>query len=146
METTMHAHIEVKKNNKWMHYGCPDVTRNYLVFACVNGMRKGEFSDRPEIYERICPVARVDRIPGDISEVTRLCLESDSGDYQLKGFGMLDSDDLYRLQNLLWSFPGKYGDPDFDLEGGIFKTYINGGSIMDHRGFDDARVLFWFDN
>jgi hypothetical protein len=143
----MHAHIEVKKDGKWLHYGCPDITRNYLIFACINGMRKEWFEDNPKVYERIQPVAKTDKLPDDMTEITRICLDMDRSDYRLKGYGVLDADDLYRLQKLLWSMPGvKSGATEYDLEESFFKTYIGGGAIAVARGFDDVRVIFWYDN
>lgn len=28
----------------------------------------------------------------------------------------------------------------------VFRKRINGGSVADHAGFEDARVVFWFEN
>ena len=147
MGTTMHAHIEVKKDGKWLHYGCPAIARNYLVFACINGMCKEALEGSPKVYERIQPVAKTDKLPDDMTEITRICLDMDRSDYTLKGYGVLDAGDLYRLQKLLWSIPGvKSGATEYDLEESFFKTYIGGGAIAVARGFDDVRVIFWYDN
>lgn len=145
MGTTMHAHIEVKVDGKWEHFACPCVTRNYLVFACINGMRRDDFEDDPTIYNKIRPVSRIHKIPEDISEITRKCLKFDESQYTLKGHGVLESDDLMRLQEMLRDIKG-IRDLDYDLEYGVFHTYINGNAIYTHYGFDDARIVYWFDN
>lgn len=144
MGTTIHAHIEVKKNDKWLHYGCPDVKRDYLVFACINGMRKDDLKG-PIIKNLITPVACSDTIPDDVSEVTRICLEQDAERYALKGFGVINCKGLERLQEQLRRFTNP-NSLEYDLEEGIFKTYIAGNSIARHEGFDDVRVVFWYDN
>lgn len=158
MGTTMHAHIEVKKDEKWLHYGCPDVQRNYLVFACINGMRKDSFENEPELYNKIRPVITKSAIPDDIyslpediSEVTKICLEMDRNDYMLKGFGILNSEDLKNLQQQLNELYDQFSfltclSKRPDLEEDVFKTYIGGGSIAAHRYFNDVRIVFWFDN
>lgn len=158
MGTTLHAHIEVNKDGRWLHYGCPDVMHNYLVFACINGMRKDSFDNRPELYNKIRPVMKksvipddIHSLPEDISEVTKICLEMDRMDYKLKGFGVLDSEGLENLQQQLNEiydqFPFTTGfDKKPDLEEDIFKTYIGGGAIAAHRYFNDVRIVFWYDN
>lgn len=146
MGTTMHAHIEVKKDGRWLHYGCPDVRRDYILFACINGTRREDFYEsEPEIYNKINPVARIHKLPDDISEVTKICLATDSASCKLKGVGVLDSDDLIVLQHHLLEFKEPDG-PGYDLEEDIFKSYIGGNSIVRHEGFDDSRIVFWFDN
>lgn len=146
MGTTMHAHIEVKKDDRWLHYGCPDVERDYMVFACINGTRKDAFEDSADVYNRIHPVSTVHELPTDISEVTQICLEMDKSSYKLHGFGVLSGEDLEKLQRLLYEMFGNEKGTFNDLEAGIFKTYIGGNSIARHEGFDDVRVVYWFDN
>ncbi len=123
--------------------------RNYLVYACINGTCKDYYEDRPDIYDQIDPVARIDKIPDDISEVTKICLEKDKKDYsRLTGMGVLETRDLEILQDRIYSLTHEtegYG-LKYDLEDGIFKTYICGESIARHEGFDDARIVFWFSN
>lgn len=145
MGTTMHAHIEVKKDNKWLHYGCPNIPQDHLVFACVNGMHKSEFEWNSGFHAKIEPVSHIHRIPNDISEITRECLNFDASQYKLKGMGVLMSDDILALQKLLWQLKGVH-NPEYDLEEAIFKCYINHGSISAHYGFEDSRVVYWFDN
>lgn len=141
MGTTMHAHIEVKTDGKWLHYGCPDITRDYLLFACVNGTRKETFETNPKIFQQIQPVARIHILPNDMSYVTKICYAQQSSQYKCHNYGVLESADLFTLQRLLSKFDTKY-----DLEENVFKTYINNNAISAHDGFDDVRVIFWFDH
>lgn len=142
MGTTMHAHIEVKKAEKWLHYGNPAIRRDYAVFACINGTRSDGLD--LDVY-RIQPVCGTREIPDDISEVTKTCLEYDSGAYKIHGTGVIGSEELKTLQKNLRTVFGPQ-NPNYDLEEGVFRTYINSGSIASHAGFDDVRVIFWFDN
>ena len=145
MATTIHAHIEVKKDGKWLHYGNPDVNTNYILFACINGLDKEEFKQR-YFYHLIHPAAKVNELPDDISEVTKICLEMDKSDHaRLRGFGVLDSEDIEKLQQNINEI-NKSSVKQCDLEEDIFKTYIGGGAIAQHRGFDDVRIVFWFDH
>ena len=135
MGTTMHAHIEVKKDGKWFHYAAPNVLHDYVVYACING------TGREIIDRKVMPVAKINEIPDNISEVTRICLETDCKNYRLHGFGVLDCDDMKELQKQLRDIFENY-----DLEEDVFKTYIGGNAICIHAGFDDARIVFWFDH
>lgn len=148
MGATMHAHIEVKKNGIWHHYASPNITRDYLVFACINGTRKEAFEGSPDIYKQINPVTgQVQTLPNDMSEVTRICLDIDRELYILKSFSVLSAEDLETLQKRLNEIVYRcVPERAMDLEEDIFKTYIGGGSIAAHRGFDDVRVILWFDN
>lgn len=146
MGTTLHAHIEVKADRKWHHFAAPKVDRNYLLFALLNGTRREDFKENPEVYSRLSPVCTCHEIPDDASIVTVACLAMDSAHYALHGFGTIGPAQLELLQNRLHAVSGKVYDPECDLEESIFRTYIGGGSIAVHQGFDDVRVIFWYDN
>lgn len=144
MGTTMHAHIEVKKNNTWLHYGAPDVSRNYLLFAAINGEQLEDF--RPSVRDKIIPQASIKGLPDDISDVTKLCHEYDMDRYHVHGEGTLTANDILNLQNHLYelnemtlNYQNKWC-----LET-LFKTYINDGTIAGHKGWDDVRIVFWYE-
>ncbi len=142
MGTTIHAHIEVKRGNRWLHYGAPNVDRNYFVFACISGERKEDL--REPIRSRIKPQASITGLPDDMSEVTKFCYNQDKHGMITHGEGVLTADNLRSLQSHLRE------DNDFyiryDLEEDVFRTYINGNSIASHQGWDDVRIVFWYDN
>ena len=59
---------------------------------------------------------------------------------------VLSADDLLRLQNHLQEL-NPYDSPmKWDLEDSIFCTYIGGNAIARHDGWDDARIICWYDN
>ena len=35
---------------------------------------------------------------------------------------------------------------EYELETGILHTFINGNTLAQHQGWDDLRLIFWFDN
>lgn len=139
MGTTMHAHIEVKVNNKWLHFAAPNVDRDYTVFALINGCRK------EDTVREIVPVAKIHEIPKDMSVITQLCLNKDQKAYTLHDFCTLYPDEIRVLQAGLRNLvPDK--TKALDLEEDVFKTYINGNTIASHDGFDNSRIIIWYDN
>lgn len=143
MSTTIHAHIEVKKGDRWLHFAAPFVDKNYLLFAAINGERIEDF--RESMRERIIPQASINHLPTDLSEVTRLCYQQDNEGYRLHGMGCLTATDIRNLQQHLNDI-NENSCKRYDLEEDVFKTYINGNSIASHQGWDDVRIVFWYDN
>lgn len=146
MGTTIHAHIEVKRGMRWVHYGAPNVDRNYLLFAAINHERIEDF--RPSIREQIIPQASIKDLPNDMSEVTEFCYLQDKSGMKLHGEGVLTAEDIRNLQNHLYELTNTELNyiNKYDLEESIFRTYINGNSIASHQGWDDVRIIFWYDN
>ncbi len=141
MSTTMHAHIEVKKNGKWLHFGAPKGLTDGLVHAVINGVSIDTFNT----HGRIHPVCRINSLPEDMTEITKICLEEDRKDYRIHDEGMLEACDIEKLQKELDNFrPEPLSH--YDLEHNIFYTYICNGAIAAHRGFDDVRIIFWYDH
>ena len=149
MGTTLHAHIEVKKNGQWMHFGAPSVERDYRLFAAISGERLDEENPMPWM-KGIEPLASVKSLPEDISYVTSFCYEQDKNKYRIHGEGALLAEDIKNLQDHLCKLVIISGDEEWanscDLEIDIFHTFINDGSIALHRGWDDVRIVFWYDN
>lgn len=142
MGCNAHVHIEVKKNEKWYHFAAPDVRRDYFVYAAMAGER---LEDLPQcIQKRICPAAESHEMPNDISEVTEICYKQDGEAYHLHNVSVITAEGLHRLQqnlNELNALPRSY-----DLEEDIFHTYVGGNTLAQHQGWDDLRVILWFDN
>ena len=142
MGTTIHAHIEVKRNGTWMHFAAPDIRPDYVLFAFINGERIDCL--RESLRQDIEP-QYTKGLPEDISEITAHCYKQDTEDFLLRGEGVLTKKDLEELQERLCRFAG-YHDTKWsnDLEKDIFHTHIGGQAIAMHRGWDDARVVFWY--
>lgn len=140
MGTSISAHIEVKKDGQWYHFGNPIVEQNYQLFALINGVR----NDRFQILR---PVAKINRLPDDMSFVTRACVEQNKP--YVYSPCVLSSKDLEELQDRLYQLnPGvrRTGIDELDLEYSIFRHYVNGSSLADHPGWDDLRIIIWYDN
>lgn len=144
MSTTIHAQIEVKKDNRWLHFASPIVHTDYIFFAAING--EGIDYLRDSVREKIHPNASGKGLPDDISEVTAVCYQMDKESYHLHDEGFLSTQDLRNLQQNIWDI--YYFDPKsaWDLEEHFFKTYINGNAIASHQGWDDVRIVFWYDH
>lgn len=144
MGCDIHAHIEVRKDYKWYHFAAPRIDRNYGLFTIIAGQRLGRAP-----FDMACEpgVASMRVLPDNMSEVTKVCYEQD------KSLGphdvcVLDADGIRQLQLKL---NRHYNDDDHnskgcDLEWDVFHTYINGSSIAAHSGWDDVRIVCWFDN
>lgn len=144
MGTTIHAHIEVKKNNTWFHYATPDVNRNYMLFAATNGERLEDF--RPNVRDKIIPQTSIKGLPDDISDITKICYEYDINGRHVHGEGALTANDIRNLQRHLYEL----NEMELNYQNKwcletLFKTYINDGTIASHKGWDDARIVFWYD-
>lgn len=142
MGCNMHAHIEVKRFGKWGHYAAPHVVRDYKLFNLIAGVRADDIAN-PQL-----PVCTHFELPEDMSIVSRTCLEQESG-FGAHHKGWLDADEIRELQRRLYDiYPDvqRTGIDECDLEESIFHTYIAGNCIADHQGFDDVRLVFWFDN
>jgi hypothetical protein len=143
MGCDIHVHIEVQKDGVWHHFAAPKIRRDYFLFAVIAGER----ADLLRNSDKITPVAKVHRLPGDISLVTRVSVEQDKR-LGIHNFGVLSAADLIELQNQLYALNphiGRTGCDELDLEWSIFRTFINGNTLAQHQGWDDLRVVFWFD-
>ena len=101
-----------------------------------------------ELQLLIQPQASVKGLPADMSDVTEFCYNQDKEHYYLHGEGALSADDIYNLQEHLFALHAD--EPHcklaYDLEESIFHTYVAGSSISRHLGWDDTRIVFWYDN
>lgn len=124
MSTTMHAHIEVKRGNAWLHFAAPTVEPNYDLFEAMGGGRQ---------YGNVKNLA-VMGLPDNISEVTRFCYGQDKENMHLHRAGWIDTEAMcFITRNIA------------DIEE-TFHTYINGNAIVSHDGWDDVRIVFWYDH
>jgi len=146
MGCIIHVHIEVKKDGVWHHFGAPTVNQNYELFAVIAGERLDDFRDSER--QKIRPVAKIHSLPEDISLVTCISYEQDKG-LGIHNIGVLTADDLIKLQDQLYElnpWVDRTACSKLDLEWSLFHTFINGNILADHQGWDDLRIVFWFDN
>lgn len=140
MGTNIKAHIEVQKDGVWYHYAAPHVLRDYTLFAAICGERIN-----PDWPVQPRPVSTHHEFPADMSFVTRRCLEVDKYG---RNPGWLTADELVKLQDELYRVNPEIkrtGIDPLDLEESILRTYIAGNSIARHDGWDDVRLVYWFD-
>ena len=79
--------------------------------------------------------------------MTQHDFEQDSRGYRLHHTGWLGADELVKLQERINEVfhVSNVTSMEYDLESGIFHTFINGNSLAQHQGWDDLRFIFWFD-
>lgn len=138
MGANIHQHIEVKKDGKWYHYSAPHTERDYLYFGFLSGIRG--------MAEPVVPLRG---LPSDITFVTKVDYE------QTKGLGLtpthegwIGQSELEEVQfRLNRRFKNTGVNPlEYDLEEHYLSTYINGSTVARHEGWDDVRLVFWFDD
>lgn len=135
MGTSIHMHIEVKHNDTWHHYAAPHMFRNRDFFDLVAGAYGGQ------------PIVSPRGLPENLSFVTQHDFEQDSRGYRLHHTGWLGADELVKLQERINEVfhVSNVTSMEYDLESGIFHTFINGNTLAQHQGWDDLRFIFWFD-
>ena len=133
MGCDIHAHFEIKVDDKWHHYDQPRLRRWYELFGKMAGVRSN-----------IKQIAPVRGLPDDLSFTTKLDAER-SSDWHTHSY--LNSREVAELLEWIertvgedsWKFEFGYL---FDNEYGSFHKYKN-----DYPDFlQDFRLVFWFDN
>lgn len=137
MGASIHMHIEVKSHGIWYHYAAPHMFRNFIFFDLLGG-----------IYGKHQPVVPPRGLPHDRTFVTQHDWTQDGESSRLHHAGWLSANELPELQARIKELcQGTGADPmSYDLECGILNTFVNGNSLSQHQGWDDLRLIFWFDN
>ena len=102
MGCDIHLHTEVKIGGVWLHYGCPDVNRNYCVFAKMAGVRN-------DAGYGITPIAAPRGLPKDVSELTAFACElygEDGHSHSFLTSGEVEC--LYRFIDIHLKLTGKH--------------------------------------
>lgn len=146
MSCDMHAHIEVLHDGKWLHYASPNIKRSDILFKLF----AGQSSYAQKIPYTAKPVPSIKKLPDNRSDGTRIDYAQDQKNLtELHHAGVATKNDLVLIQAELQDAAetAKVHGIKFkpDLEEDIFHTYINGNLIHEHRGYDDVRIIFWFD-
>jgi hypothetical protein len=148
MGCDIHLHIEVKLNGKWEHYGAPNVSRWYLLFEKMAGVR-GE----PENA-----ISLPKGLPDDLTTLTRYSSERWDGDGHSHSWLGIEEimllEDWLKTQKSEWRTHSP--DASVDLEHHVLHTYLFGNSFTGPKrypeddqsrpGVEDVRFVFWFDN
>lgn len=138
MGAAIRQHIEVKDaNGVWHHFGAPNTWKDYIYFGLLAGVR-----------DAVGPIVEPRGLPDDLSFVTKFCFEQDAADgFGNKHVGWLSAEELRELQKRLDEHYRELHTSyiDHDLEAHYFSTYIAGGCVATHKGWEDARLVFWFD-
>ena len=136
MGASIHMHIEVKSGDTWYHYAAPSMFRDRAFFDLVGG-----------IYNEEAAIVPPRGLPEDLSFVTKHDWNQDRMGYRLHHAGWLKAEELRMLQQKLdEKFLDSKKAMKYDLESELLHTYINGNALASHQGWDDLRLIFWFDN
>lgn len=147
MGCDIHAHVEVKVDGKWHHYNAPRIERNYKLFSKMAGVRAYD--------DTVKPIAPQRGLPSRLSFTTR---------YDAKHYGSdghshswLKSEEVAELCDWMEAEEKKLNPKHFYYaekelgyvfgNGWDFKKYQKDGVLEGMpKGFEDARLVFWFDN
>lgn len=147
MGCDIHLHTEVKIDGQWFHYGAPNVSRNYHLFARMANVRNdGD----------IKPITMPRGVPDDAATLTKFACDA----YGVDGHShsWLDAQEITELTeyiNNVIELRGKHGLKWWDCDNfGYFFGNTWGGfwKYRDHqnsgtpKGVEDVRFVFWFDN
>lgn len=140
MGQNIHLHIEVKHEGQWAHFAAPRVKRNYKLHTLMGGDRD----------VGIPPIGGIKTgLPADVSPITKVCFDNDTGLYGKTLAGtvrVMNADQITALQTAYIAAQPELSRLDADLEETVFACYINGNAIASHQGFEDVRLVYWFDN
>lgn len=125
MGCDIHAHLEIKVNDKWEHWSALNLGRDYELFGLMAGVR-GDLD----------PVSQPKGLPEDASLLTKM--DSDKWDSDGHTHSWLSSNELALVIEQLKAQPGR---DKWALQrefGYVFGDYP--------QERDDVRIVFWFDN
>lgn len=131
------AHVEIKVNGEWYHWNHPKIDRWYDLFARMAGVR-GDAE----------PISLPRGVPDDASFTTKLHRQHDEGDAHSDSW--LTAEEVASLQGWIRSRP--YTANNVSVESQVGYIFGNGWDFKKYgyegcpEGFEDARLVFWFDN
>ena len=139
MGCDIHAHWEVKINEKWHHYGQPNIKRDYRLFTKMAGVRAAN--------DEIEPIALPRGLPDDITEIVRFDRDYMGEDgHSDSWLGVGEIQQLYRF------YVGLYAQDDLDWHREFGYLFGNGWEYPKEypesypKQLQDFRLVFWFNN
>ena len=81
-----------------------------------------------------------------MSGMTSYCYSLDEKNFHPHHRGWLSSEEVATLQRRLNELQPEKSMLEKDLEEAYLHCYISDNAISAHRGFDDSRIVFWFDH
>jgi len=140
MGCDIHAHFEVKINDKWEHYSIPNIKRNYYLFTKMAGVRNYD--------DEIKPISSPKGIPKDISVITKICIKLWEGAGH--SYSWLNSQEIKEVIKFLEDL---YDDKSWKVHHEEFGYFFGNGfnDFIDSKEeflkeIEDLRLVFWFDN
>lgn len=136
MGCDIHAHVEVKVKGVWEHYNIPDIGRDYDLFSRMAGVR-GDSGVEPK------------GLPKKLSFITK---------YDRKRWGVdghsdswLSAKEVSALCDYLEARTKKENPKQYYYAEKVFGWLFGSGwdfwkYPQQERDFEDARLVFWFDN
>ncbi len=147
MGCDIHLHTEVKIKSQWHHYGMPDVTRDYRVFAKMAGIHN---------KHDITPITKPRGMPVDPTFLTAFDCELWGSDGHSHSW--LTAEEITTLVEFIKDkvisqdnrWPIKWPEANFSYffggTWGGFSRYRNEPNAGIPEGVEDIRFVFWFDD
>src|SRR3990167_8499361 len=141
MGCDIHAFVEVKVDNEWLHYAEARINGNYNLFSRMADVRNDN---------SITPISSPRGLPKDISKMVSLHRNRWGKDGHSDSW--LSYDEIYDLY--LWSKSDSLIPLNLDIEHTLFGVYLFRNSLNGWKDYpedypefvQDVRLVFWFDN
>lgn len=139
MGCDIHAHVEVKVNGKWQHYNHPNIRRDYELFSMMAGVRG----------YGIDVGFKQKGLPKNISFMTKYDRKQWGSDGHSDSW--LSAREVSSICDWLEKREEGRNPQDYFVPERIFGYLFGNGWDFhkypkDKRPFQDARLVFWFDN
>lgn len=145
MGCDIHLHIEVKINDKWQHYGIPNIWRNYTLFEKLAGVR-GDMDKA---------IAEPRGIPKNATTLTRYDYERWDCDAHTPSW--ISAKEIYEIQKFAkeqhWPKAQNSVWNSWEWED-VLGCFLFGNTFAGFTEYPidrppevkDLRFIFWFDN
>lgn len=135
MGCCIHIHIELEINNKWEHYSCPNIKRDYDLFRLMGNTQRGN--------EDIKPIIEARGLPENLSVITKIDYYNMRCDaHHISWFGIKEIEKIFEYlekeNEKYWETWGYLFRNDYR----DFKRY----SESYPKEIQDMRFVFWYDN
>jgi hypothetical protein len=138
MSCDIHVHVEIKVNGTWHHYNHPRVEQSYSLFSKMAGVRG-----------KLEPIAPPRGLPADLSFTTKFDADLKAIDYHdhswLSSKEAGEIEDWYENFKEYRNYPPLFGYL-FGNRIDYYPQYPDDAEDLAEMGYEDSRIVFWFDN
>jgi hypothetical protein len=139
MACDIFAHVEIKRNARWLHWNEAILARDYALFGRLAGVRDAS----------VQPVAEPRGFPADASELTKLCFDRTGHGAHAASWLLAEEAGLVQQWFENRFIEGLAATPLWGtVLGNPIDAHLKWKSVSDTYaalGIEDVRVVFWFE-